>query len=112
MDESKLVKCGICKKEFPAEIMISGYGIMHELEDLIKAEEPFWTDQNHICENDFQIFRKKYIVDLIEDERGKIEHLEQDVLNSIQDSDILSKNLKTQEMQMDMLEELLNKIRK
>jgi uncharacterized membrane protein len=75
--------------------MISGYGIHHEIERLIRAEHPDWNDSCFICENDFSKYRKDYILSLITEERGKIEKLEEEVVNSIHESDLLSKNINT-----------------
>ncbi len=89
---TKQIKCSVCGKNFPEEKTISGYGIRHEIENLIRAEHPDWNDGCFICENDFDLFRRKYVLNLVTEERGKIEKLEEEVVNSIHESDLLSKN--------------------
>lgn len=84
--------CSVCKKEFPETQLISGYGIMHEIEGLIKVEIPEWADDSHICFDDFKRFRRDYIHNLVIEERGKIERLEQEVITSIHDSELLATN--------------------
>ncbi len=84
--------CCVCKKELPENFLISGYGIMHEIEDLIKIDVPEWTDVCHICIDDFSKYRRDYIHNLVIEERGKIEKLEQKVINSIHDSELLALN--------------------
>jgi len=84
--------CCVCQKEFQGNKLISGYGIRHELENLIKLEHPEWTDKCNICPDDLNRFRRIYIQDLVKEERGKIESLEQEVINSIHDSELLAIN--------------------
>lgn len=84
--------CCVCKKEFPESHLILGYGIRHELEVLIKAEHPEWSDECKICIEDLNRFRKMYVQNLVIEEKGSIESLEQEVINSIHESDILSAN--------------------
>jgi uncharacterized membrane protein len=87
------IKCAVCGKLFPEEKMISGYGIQHEIEDLIRTDHPEWNDGCFICQPDFDKYRRQYVSNLVTEERGKIEKLEEEVVNSIRDSDLLSKNI-------------------
>jgi uncharacterized membrane protein len=80
---------------FPEETVISGYGIRHEIEDLIRAEFPEWNDTCFICEKDFDKYRRKYVMDLVTEERGMTEKLQEEVVNSIHESELLSKNIST-----------------
>jgi len=73
-------------------LVIPGYGIQTEIEVLIKKENPEWKDQDHICKDDFNRLRRVYILNLVKEERGKVEELEQEVINSIHESDLLSLN--------------------
>jgi len=84
--------CCVCKKAFSKNQLISGYGIRHELEELIKIEHPEWTDECNICPEDLNRFRRTYVQNLITEERGKIESLELEVVNSIHDSELLAVN--------------------
>lgn len=84
--------CCVCKKVFSENHLISGYGIRHELEVLIKVEHPEWTDECNICPEDLNRFRRTYVQNLIAEERGEIETIEQEVINSIHDSELLAVN--------------------
>jgi uncharacterized membrane protein len=84
--------CSVCKKEFSESNLISGYGIRHEIEDLIKIDIPDWSDKCYICVSDYNKYRRSYIHNLVVEERGEIEKLEQAVVSSIHESDLLAKN--------------------
>jgi uncharacterized membrane protein len=84
--------CCVCKKAFSENQLISGYGIRHEVEVLIRDEHPEWTDECSICPEDLNRFRRVYVQNLITEEKGKIETIEQEVVNSIHDSELLAVN--------------------
>jgi uncharacterized membrane protein len=90
MNANNKSKCEICGKTFPDEQLITGHGIRHELENLIKDEYPDWTDKGKICKADFNKFRIKYISSMVEEEKGSIAVLEEAVLNSIKENEIIS----------------------
>lgn len=92
MSEKEIFTCCVCKKTFPEDFVIEGYGIQSEIEELIKKEDPDWNDRCYICKEDFNRLRRKYILNLVTEERGKIEKLEQEVVDSIHESDLLSEN--------------------
>jgi uncharacterized membrane protein len=84
------IKCDICKKIFPEDQLITGHGIHHEIENLIKNDHPEWNDNSRICKADFNAFRIKYTIKIIEEEKGSIELLEDAVINGIKQNDIIA----------------------
>jgi len=92
MSKNEIITCCVCKKTFQEDMVISGYGIQTEIETLIKKENPEWNDRCYICKDDFNKLRRKYILNLVTEERGKIEKIEQEVIDSIHKSDLLSEN--------------------
>jgi uncharacterized membrane protein len=83
-------KCEICGKTFPESQLITGHGIRHEIERLIVKDHPDWNDDHLICMDDFNLYRIKYISGLIEDEKGSVEVLKDEVVNSILQNDLIS----------------------
>lgn len=86
------IKCEICNKIFLEDQLITGHGIRHEIEDIIKNDHPEWNDNSRICKDDFNTFRIKYITKIVEEEKGSIEVLEDEVINSIKENDIITFN--------------------
>lgn len=86
----KELKCDICGNIFPAEELITGHGIRHEIEDLIRNGHPEWIDTGRICKDDLNAFRIKYITGIIEEEKGSIEVLEDAVIKSIKENDLIT----------------------
>lgn len=83
-------KCEICGKTFPEGQLISGHGIRHEIERLIIKDYPTWDDNGLICQDDFNVYRVKYISGIIEDEEGSVQTLKDEVLDSIQQNDLIT----------------------
>jgi uncharacterized membrane protein len=86
------IKCSVCNNTFPEDQLIIGHGIRHEIEKLIMKDYPEWNDSSRICKNDFNTFRVKYITNLIKEEKGSIEALEDEVIKSIKGNEILTFN--------------------
>lgn len=90
MRKTNGTKCEICGKTFPEGQLISGHGIRHEIERLIIKDYPTWDDNGLICQDDFNIYRVKYISGIIEDEEGSVQTLKDEVLDSIQQNDFIT----------------------
>jgi len=63
---------------------------------LIQQEVGHWDEAGWICLEDLQRFQHKYVERLLEDEKGEITQLEQRVLESLRDQEILSQNPETE----------------
>ncbi|MCW7474085.1 DUF1003 domain-containing protein [Leptospira levettii] len=80
----------MCQKSFRENQLISAIGIGEEIVELIHSDFPGWNEQSKICKNDFNLFRMKYITNLVEEEKGNIENLEREVIKSINNNEILT----------------------
>jgi uncharacterized membrane protein len=86
-------KCNVCGRSFPENKLISGHSIRQEIESLIQIDYPDWTDNSFICFEDNKKYRMKYVSNVIAEESGHLEDLEKEVLESIQQSDIVSSDI-------------------
>ena len=85
--------CQICKKEkFISELM-PAVSIRQSMVDLITSSGSSWDPHGYICLDDLNKFRNNYIQKILQDENGNISSVEKEVLDSIADKDILSKNI-------------------
>ena len=66
------------------------------LVSLIERETGRWDENGWICLDDLQRFQHKYVEHLLEDEKGELTQLEQRVLESLRDQEILSQNPETE----------------
>jgi uncharacterized membrane protein len=60
--------------------------------ECIRQDLGQWDEQGWICENDLQKYRSRHVQSLIETVKGKLTGLEREVLESIEETDILTTN--------------------
>lgn len=85
--------CKICGKSHPEGELIPGHGIRHQIEALIQADFPDWSDRDSICKADFDAYRIKYIKTVVEEEKGELKNLESDVLKSIKENELITSDI-------------------
>lgn len=85
--------CAICGKPFPLRNLVSGEIIRKELAAEIRKVRPEWSSQMFICRPDLTQIRGQYVHDLLESERGELSSLEQEVVRSLQEHEILASNV-------------------
>jgi uncharacterized membrane protein len=87
------VVCSICKKKKKISETIPAESIREPLADMIHKVYPEWTPSGYICATDFNQFRAKYIRKMLETDKGELTTLEEQVMKSLREQEILSKNV-------------------
>lgn len=62
------------------------------LADLIRRDAGHWDERGWICHDDLQRFRYRYVENLLRQEKGELGDLEREVLDSLAQHEILSRN--------------------
>ena len=83
--------CQICGSKVlqelrPASMVRPGIG------KLIKQDHGKWDEHGWICSSDLEKYRNMYMEELLKEDKGKLSEIEQEVLNSMKEQEILSKN--------------------
>lgn len=60
--------------------------------ELIQKETGKWSEDGWICTEDLQRFRNEYVQSLLETEKGELSVLDKEVLDSLKQQEILSRN--------------------
>src|SRR5437867_9673930 len=90
------LSCQICKKtKSPHEGTIAER-IRPSLVEFIKKSVPAWDDKGFVCFDDLGEFRKNYVKEVLEDEIGELSALDQEVIESLQQHEILSSDISKQ----------------
>jgi uncharacterized membrane protein len=88
--------CQICKKpKSPNNGMIAEL-VRPSLLEFIKKRVSEWDDKGFICLDDLGEFRKDYIKEVLEDEIGELSALDQEVIESLEQHEILSSDIEKQ----------------
>src|SRR5436189_3321250 len=88
--------CQICKKpKSPHGGMVAEL-IRPSLLEFIKKEAPALDSQGFICFDDLGKFRKDYVKDVLQEEIGELSALDQEVIESLEQHEILSSDISKQ----------------
>lgn len=90
---TKTGKCQICGIEKPGTKLMPAVSVRNSLVNLIKEEKSDWDPAGYICLDDLNKFRALYVQKILEDEKGNLSAFDKEVLESIIEKDILSKNV-------------------
>jgi uncharacterized membrane protein len=85
--------CAICGKTFAKRDLFPGAAVRDVVAQQIVRDHPAWSAESYICRPDLMKYRAKYVHSLLESERGELTALEQEVLHSIRDHELLAKNV-------------------
>ncbi|MBK8874482.1 MAG: DUF1003 domain-containing protein [Bacteroidetes bacterium] len=75
---------------------VTGFDIRKGVFDLIKSDYPQFSENDFISLEQLNHYRRKYLTQLIVQERGELIKIDSDVMNAIQKNAILSENLQTE----------------
>jgi uncharacterized membrane protein len=85
--------CAICGGTAKERQLIPGAAVRDVIAREIRKDHPDWSAQSYICRPDLMKYRAKYVHSLLEDEKGELSTLEQEVLHSIQENELIAKNV-------------------
>src|SRR5881397_3443005 len=88
--------CQVCKKAKPPHNGMIAELIRPSLLEFIKKRLPDLDSKAFICLDDLGEFRKDYIKEVLEDEIGELSALDQEVIESLEQHEILSSDISKQ----------------
>lgn len=86
-------ECQICHKMIVSDLLGHAELIHGGLLESIKRKVPNWDSSGFICVSDLKTFRESYIENLIKVEKGELSKIEKDILKSLKEQELLSKNV-------------------
>jgi len=85
--------CQICKKTKKLSESIPAELVSQPVTHTIKQSHPEWTNDGYICLSDLNHFRALHVKNVLETEKGELTNLENQVMKSLEEHEILSKNI-------------------
>ena len=77
----------------------------------IQQSVPSWSSEGYICLTDLNRFRAEYVQSVIEEDKGQLSSLEEQVVESLKEQDLITKNLNVEyEQQLTFGQRLADKI--
>ncbi len=85
--------CQICGRDSSKVEIVSAVVVRPIVGELIKSSNPNWDAKGFICKDDLRKFRNEYLYKIMEDEKGELSSLEEDVINKLTEYETISVNL-------------------
>jgi len=89
--ESDKQRCQICGNTRAAQLRPAAL-VRTPVTELIRSETGHFDPDGWICVDDLAKFRHRYIRELLEAERGELTGMEEEVLNSLREHEIIARN--------------------
>jgi uncharacterized membrane protein len=83
--------CQVCGRDQHSGLH-PGVLVRHAVAELIRKEIGSWSEEGWICSDDLQKFRHKHVQEMLEAEKGELTTLETEVLESLRQQEILSRD--------------------
>ena len=91
--QQETVLCQICKELKKLNEVIPVQLIRESIVKTIRKTHPDWSTSGFICISDLNHFRTEYVQDILETEKGEISTLEEQVVKSLEEHELLSENI-------------------
>lgn len=105
------VVCQICGQEKDLSEVWPGELVREGLQQTIRKKYPPWSPGGYICLADLNRLRAAYVEDLLQEDVGQISSLQQQVVSSLKEHELLSRNLNIEfEEELTFWERLSDKV--
>ena len=88
--------CAVCGRSFALRDLVSGGPVNDRVSERIRAEHPQWSRESFICRPDLSRFRAQHVRSMLESEKGELSSLDQRVLASLREHEVLAKNIEAE----------------
>jgi uncharacterized membrane protein len=88
--------CAVCGRSFPRRQLVLGAIVRPAVAEVIRRDHPEWSAEHFICREDLTRYRGLYVHSLLESERGELTDLEQEVVHSLREHELLAANVEAQ----------------
>ena len=85
--------CLVCKKNDLSKKLIPMGTVRKVITEEIAKDFPAWSVQDYICQADLTKYRMQYVQSILTSEEGEVSNLEYEVIHSMQQHDLISKNV-------------------
>jgi uncharacterized membrane protein len=85
--------CYVCKQKKRPSELIPGDLVRDGIASIIRRSLPEWSYDKVICLPDLNRFRAEYVKELLEEEKGELSSLEESVIESFKQHDVVTQNI-------------------
>src|SRR5688572_1313660 len=85
--------CAVCGRSMNGHDLTPAELVRRPIADLIRRDCAGWTPESWICHADLHRYTASLIEQMLTEERGEISRLDQDVLKSLRENELVATNL-------------------
>ncbi len=85
--------CPLCGRTLPRRQLVPAETLRSALVDEIHKDRPDWTPDGFVCRDDLNRYRGRYVESVLAAEKGELSNLESEVMRSLQQHELLSRNV-------------------
>lgn len=110
-EKTETYQCLVCGKNYPLKQLTPMVIVRKVITEEIARDIPDWSPQNYICQADLAQYRMQYFHSLLKSEKGEVKDLESEVIKSMHEHELITKNVETAlEQKWTLGEKLADKI--
>jgi len=88
--------CQVCKREKKEGEVIPSVMVREPIVELVRKEHPDWSSEGYICREDLNRYRARYVEEVLEAEKGDLTTIEEAVIKSLAEEEVIAKNVNTE----------------
>lgn len=92
-NKAKTLICQICNQHKREDEVMPAEMVRHSIVKIILNKHKDWKASGFICHDDLNHFREEYVTSVLETERGELSALESEVIKSMKQHELLTKNI-------------------
>jgi len=93
--KKKTVDCQVCKQGKTMDEVLHAELVRPSVVETIRKKIPEWSASGYICLPDLNRLRAEYVQDVLEKDKGELSLLESEVVRSMKEHELLSRDLNT-----------------
>jgi uncharacterized membrane protein len=91
--QPETVQCQICGKQKKMSEVVPAEIVRESLVEIIQKTHPDWSSSGFICLADLDQVRTEYVKNVLKTEKGELSTLEEEVIKSLKEQELLSENI-------------------
>jgi uncharacterized membrane protein len=91
--DKRTMKCQVCGKELGREAAVPVELISEPVAAILRRDRPDWDPAGYVCRDDLDAARAEHFLELLKAERGELTEIEQEIVRSISEQELLSRNV-------------------
>lgn len=87
------IECQVCRRHFKMGEVIKAKLVEEPIARLIRKKHPQWSPRGYVCLADLNLFRTRYVTEVLKSSSQEVLDFEKEVSKSIEEEQIISRNI-------------------